>query len=98
MKQTLQVDDDAMDFGFSTVSEAELKDIEKKLLQEVESKEVELEKIEKDYKTRLQKLHKMIIPLLNNLAKDPDKEYIHWPNRTKKIEEFRKKIDKLIEE
>ncbi len=40
----------------------------------------------------------MIIPLLNNLAKDPDKEYIHWPNRTKKIEEFRKKIDKLIEE
>jgi len=34
--------------------------------------------------------------LLNNLAKDADtKEYIHWPNRKAKIEEFRIKLNNI---
>jgi hypothetical protein len=97
MKPSLQLEED-MDFGFSAVSEAELKVIEKQLLEEVEKKADEIDQLEKTYKEKLNKLYKMIIPLLNNLAKDPDKEYILWPNRVKKIEEFRKKIDKLVQE
>ncbi len=97
MKPSLQLEED-MDFGFSAVSEAELKVIVKQLLEEVEKKADEIDQLEKTYKEKLNKLYKMIIPLLNNLAKDPDKEYILWPNRVKKIEEFRKKIDKLVQE
>lgn len=97
MKPSLQLEED-IDFGFSAVSEAELKVIEKQLLEEVEKKADEIDQLEKTYKEKLNKLYKMIIPLLNNLAKDPDKEYILWPNRVKKIEEFRKKIDKLVQE
>jgi hypothetical protein len=39
----------------------------------------------------------MIKPLLNNLAKNPEKDYIHWPGklRSKKIEEFSDKLDEV---
>ena len=45
---------------------------------------------------KLDKLYNLILPLLNNLAKNPEKEYIYWPDREKKLTEFRKKIDKLM--
>jgi hypothetical protein len=32
------------------------------------------------------------MPLLNNLAKNPENEYILWPNRVAKIDEFKKKL------
>jgi hypothetical protein len=38
------------------------------------------------------KLLKAITPLLDNLAKDPEKDVIHWPNRKEKIEAFRRKL------
>ena len=38
------------------------------------------------------KLLKAITPLLDNLAANPEKEMIHWPNRKEKIEEFRKML------
>ena len=39
----------------------------------------------------------MIKPLLNNLAMNPEKDYIHWPGklRSKKIEEFSDKLDEV---
>jgi hypothetical protein len=36
-------------------------------------------------KEKLQSLERMILPLLTNLMKNPEKEYIHWPNRSEKI-------------
>ena len=30
----------------------------------------------------------MIQPLLNNLQKNPEKDYIYWPNRLEKVEAF----------
>lgn len=48
-------------------------------------------------KTKLYGLKDMIMPLLNNLMKDSDKDVIRWPNRKQKIEEFIKKIDDYIE-
>lgn len=46
---------------------------------------------------RAQQMFDAIVPLLNNLAKDADTNaYIHWPNRTKKIEEFKNKLQAIL--
>jgi hypothetical protein len=45
---------------------------------------------------KLQGLRKMIMPLLNNLMKNPDKDTILWPDREKKIKAFIKKMDDYI--
>ena len=46
------------------------------------------------YKDKLIELEKMILPLLYNLMKNDDKEYIYWPNRkpiiTSQIENIKK--------
>ena len=41
----------------------------------------------------------MVMPLLNNLKKNPDKDIIKWEGkaRIKQIDAFIKKMDKLIE-
>ena len=41
----------------------------------------------------LKELEQLIMPLLVNLMKNPEKEYIYWPNRTAKIQE---QIDKVL--
>lgn len=43
-------------------------------------------------KEKLQAVERMILPLLTNLMKNPEKEYIHWPNRSDKISA---QIDKI---
>lgn len=45
---------------------------------------------------QLQALYNAIIPLLKNLQSNPDKDYINWPNRVEKIQEFKSKIDKIV--
>jgi len=36
-----------------------------------------------------------MIPLLNNLKKNPEKEYILWPDRLKKVESFEDHLTKI---
>lgn len=50
-------------------------------------------------KEKLQQLRKMIMPLLLNLKKNPEKDIIQWPgkDRIKNIDSFILKMDKLIE-
>jgi hypothetical protein len=43
---------------------------------------------------KLQQVEQLILPLLYNLQKNSDKEYIHWPNRKDIIQ---KQIDKIIQ-
>jgi hypothetical protein len=45
---------------------------------------------------KLSGLREMIMPLLNNLLKNPDKDTILWPDREKKIKAFIKKMDDYI--
>lgn len=45
---------------------------------------------------KLEGLRNMIMPLLKNLMKNPEKDTIVWPNRKQKIEEFIKKMDTYI--
>lgn len=84
------------DFGFSAVSEDELKAIERELESKVAIQEKQLQQVSKTYEEKLNTLYKMVIPLLNNLAKDAEKDYIYWPNRQKKMQEFIKKVEALV--
>ena len=49
-------------------------------------------KKELDFKDRLIDCEKLILPLLQNLMKNEDKEYIYWPNRRAIIQS---QIDRL---
>lgn len=82
--------DESFDFGFSIVDELELD-----VLQEATEKLAVADATADTLEERLNKLYNMVMPLLNNLAKNPDKNYIYWPNRLKKIEEFRDQLDKV---
>lgn len=48
--------------------------------------------VEQDVALKLREVEDLILPLLINLKKDPEKEMIHWPNRTVIID---KQIEKI---
>lgn len=50
--------------------------------------------IKSEYEDRLTKLEQMIVPLLVNLMKNPEKDYIKWPNRKPIIEA---QIEKILQ-
>lgn len=41
-------------------------------------------------------MYKAILPLLNNLKRNPDKPNIVWPDREKKIDQFIEKLDNIL--
>jgi len=43
-------------------------------------------------KVKMAEVEALILPLLTNLMKNPQKEYIHWPKRTEKLQA---QIDKI---
>ena len=45
--------------------------------------------------SQLQQMYNAIMTLLKNLNSNPEKDYIHWPNRQTKIAAFKEKIDKI---
>jgi hypothetical protein len=97
-KPHISIDDAYDDFGFSAVSEDELKELERKLQTDLQQRSSQLDDVTKSYQQKLEQLYKLIMPLLINLQKNPDKEYIFWPNRAEKVKEFVKKIDDLIDD
>lgn len=54
--------------------------------------DAEREKMEEEVEGKLKQLEELIMPLLVNLMKNPEKEYIYWPNRVEKIQEQINKI------
>lgn len=80
-------DDFEFDFGFTTIDEDELKATENDLQGQLT-----------DVQIKLDGLRKMVMPLLLNLKKDPDKNIIKWDgaDRVKKIDAFIKKMDAYI--
>ena len=79
--------DDIFDFGFTAVDETELE-----VVQKAHSDLTDLNHTAEDAQGKLDRLYNAITPLLNNLKANPEKEYILWPNRTEKIEQFEKKL------
>ena len=83
---------DDFDFGFSAVTEQELKQHETQQI----TKLTQAAQKSLSYQDRLANMYKMILPLIANLSKDPEKEYILWPGRDKKLSEFKAKLDALM--
>ena len=79
------------DFGFTAVDENELEAVQK-ITSEASSASATAQELE----DKLNKLYNSILPLLSNLKKNPEKEYILWPNRTEKIEQFEDLIREII--
>lgn len=72
---------DFFDFGFTAVDENELEAVQKASGSE----------------EKLYELYEAIKPLLQNLKANAEKDYIYWPNRVSKIEEFEDKIRSIVE-
>ena len=82
--------DDFFDFGFTAVDESELEAVQK-ATNEVSQVTTTVETTQE----KLDKLYNAITPLLNNLKKNPEKEYILWPDRLKKVEAFETHLQKI---
>jgi len=78
---------DDYDFGFSLMTEDEIKENEKLLETAVLTESAKLEAFKN-----------MIMPFLNNLTKNPEKEYIFWPDRAEKVQQFIAKIETFLGE
>jgi len=85
--------DDIFDFGFTAVDEAELEAVQQATTQAstVASSNEQLQ-------AKIDKLYNSITPLLTNLKKNPEKEYILWPNRLEKVEQFETHLQKIYME
>lgn len=82
----LELDDD-FDFGFSSISEGDFIARENKAV----ASAVE------GVQSKVEQMYHLILPLLNNLAKDGETNaYIHWPNRGGKIEQFKNKLLDIV--
>lgn len=79
--------DDGDDFGFTFAHEEEIIETNK----EYSSLQEQVD----DLKQRLTAVHKIFMPLLENLAKDADKPMIKWPNRKEVIDKQIKKLNTL---
>lgn len=84
--------DDLFDFGFTAVTEEELEAVQE-AKEKVESTTSSVSELEQ----RLEKLYNAVQPLLNNLRANPEKDYIYWPNRADKVDQFRDLLDKIYE-
>ena len=84
--------DELFDFGFTLVDENELEAVQT-ATEQVASVSSNVEETQ----ARLDKLFNAIQPLLNNLKMNPEKEYILWPNRTEKIEQFEDHIQAIYQ-
>lgn len=84
-KETVTELDDSNDFGFTFHDEEEI------VTSSGVTDEVEV------LKTRLRTVRKTYLPLLQHLAKDPDKPMIKWPNRKDVLDKQIKKMLELTE-
>jgi len=81
---------DFFDFGFTAVDENELEAVT-----EAQHVADENSSTASELQQRLDKLYNAVTPLLNNLKADPEKEYIIWPDRLKKVEQFESYLQKI---
>ena len=78
------------DFGFTLVDENELEAV-----QQAQSQVANVSTSVSETQAILDNLFDAVQPLLNNLKQNPSKEYILWPNRLEKIEQFEDHIQKI---
>jgi len=72
------------DFGFAALDADELKVVDKSISSSTNEANAVIDKLDN-----------FIRPLLENLAKDSDKDYIYWPNRVDVINKKILELDKI---
>lgn len=78
------------DFGFTAVTEDELDVVQKASTEAATATDAA-----DTWEAKCIDLYNHFKPLLNNLQMNPEKDYIFWPNRNAKLEEFSDLIDKI---
>lgn len=91
MVNKLNIQEIDFDFGFTAVDEQEL-DAVQSVTAQVEATTGEVEKLQ----SKITALRNAIEPLLKNLESNPEKAYIHWPDRPAKVKAFRTHLDKIM--
>lgn len=86
-KNLINVNDAKTDYGFTFTNEEEL--VANTAINSDVQEEIE------DLKERLRTINSIFRPLLINLAKQPNKPFIKWPNRKEIIEEQLRKLETL---
>ena len=81
---------DIFDFGFTAVTEDELQAV-----QDAQKAVGDVSVEAQSAQDKLEKLYNSIQPLLNNLKANPEKDYIYWPNRLEKVEQFENFIQEI---
>ena len=81
---------DMFDFGFTAVDEDELQAV-----QQTAALANDAEQLATTTQDRLDKLYNAVVPLLNNLKQNPEKDYILWPNRLEKVEQFESHLQSI---
>ncbi len=87
----MSIDLEKFDFGFTAVDEDELEAV-----QAVKTEASTASLTASETEEKLNKLYNAILPLLSNLKLNPEKEYIYWPNRVEKVEQFEDLISGIV--
>lgn len=79
------------DFGFTAVDADELEVVrEAREVAETTSATAE------SNAAKAQLIYDAVVPLLNNLKANPEKDYIYWPNRYEKLDAFADKLYNIL--
>lgn len=79
------------DFGFTAVDADEL-DVVREARQVAETTSATAE----SNAAKAQLIYDAIVPLLNNLKANPEKDYIYWPDRYDKLDAFADKLYQIL--
>jgi hypothetical protein len=79
------------DFGFTAVDADEL-EVVQQAKEQVETTSASAEQ----NAAKAQLLYDAVVPLLNNLKANPEKDYIYWPNRYEKLDAFADKLHQIL--
>jgi uncharacterized HAD superfamily protein len=99
-KEVINLSD--FDFGFSLVDADELHEVQQlsSELTQTESTVNEWMNQAEQWRNKAQGIYASVMPLLNNLSQQPEKEYIYWPgeDRVNKINAFKLKLNQILED
>tara|TARA_Y100000389_G_scaffold118506_1_gene115679 strand:- start:6050 stop:6328 length:279 start_codon:yes stop_codon:yes gene_type:complete len=79
------------DFGFTAVDADEL-DVVREAKQVAETTTATAE----SNAAKAQLIYDAVVPLLNNLKANPEKDYIYWPDRYDKLDAFADKLYQIL--
>ena len=79
------------DFGFTAVDADELE-----VVRDAKSQTEQLTSSVEDLSERAELMYKAVVPLINNLKANPEKDYIYWPDRYEKLDAFADKLYQIM--